>query len=125
MRDMDYGFAVKLKALREQSKLNQAELGEALGVSRGSISFYENGERTPDIGFLKRVSAHFNVSADYLLGVDKRTCDDPDFLTELEHLFCDVNVNEIAGQIQLDSLSRWCASWRKKSTELTAALKGE
>ncbi|MBR6647729.1 MAG: helix-turn-helix transcriptional regulator, partial [Clostridia bacterium] len=34
-------FSTKLKKLREEKGLNQSELGEALGVSRGSISFYE------------------------------------------------------------------------------------
>ena len=62
-------FADRLKQLREVAGLSQAALAERLGVSRGSISFYENGERIPDIVFLDKVSEFFGgVSLDYLLG---------------------------------------------------------
>lgn len=63
----DY-FAVRLKQLREKAKLSQGELGQALGVSRGAISYYENQERIPNIDFLQDVSGYFNVSVEYLLG---------------------------------------------------------
>ena len=51
---MEYlsNFSRLLKELRESKGLKQAELAEKLGVSRGSISFYENGDRVPDIEFL-------------------------------------------------------------------------
>ena len=42
-------FAKRLKFLREEHKLSQTELANALGISRGSLSFYENAERTADI----------------------------------------------------------------------------
>jgi transcriptional regulator with XRE-family HTH domain len=62
-------FADRLKQLREVAGLSQAALAERLGVSRGSISFYENGERIPDIVFLDKVAEFFGgVPLDYLLG---------------------------------------------------------
>ena len=61
-------FSERLKALREGFNLKQAELAEQLGVSRGSISFYENGDRVPDINFLFAVASFFGVTFDYLLG---------------------------------------------------------
>jgi len=62
-------FADRLKQLREVAGLSQAALAEGLGVSRGSISFYENGERIPDIVFLDKVAEFFGgVPLDYLLG---------------------------------------------------------
>lgn len=39
-----------------------------MGISRGSVSYYENGERTPDIEVLDKVSRYFDVSVEYLLG---------------------------------------------------------
>lgn len=66
--DIRETFADKLKELRTNKKLSQTELAEKLGVSRGSISFYENGERTADIDFVYKAAQFFNVSADYLLG---------------------------------------------------------
>lgn len=61
-------FSKRLKALRESAGLNQSQLAEELGVSRGSISYYENGERVPDIDFLYKVSKYFHISFDFLFG---------------------------------------------------------
>lgn len=61
-------FRERIKKLREGKKLNQSELAEKLGVSRGAISYYENGDRVPDIEFLYKAAAFFDVSADYLIG---------------------------------------------------------
>jgi len=62
-------FRTRLKDLRTAANLNQAELGTTLGISRGAISYYENGERLPDIEILHRIAKFFNVSSDYLLGL--------------------------------------------------------
>ena len=62
-------FSKRLKELRESAGLTQTQLADKLDVSRGSISFYENGDRIPDIEFLARVSDEFKVSADWLIGL--------------------------------------------------------
>lgn len=62
-------FASRLKQLREKTGLNQKECAEKLNISRGSISFYENGERLPDIETIYNMSKFFDVSADYLVGL--------------------------------------------------------
>lgn len=77
-------FSKRLKALRESVGLNQSQLAEKLGVSRGSISYYENGDRVPDIEFFYRVSKFFNVSLDFLIGEksgDERPLEDKLSLT--------------------------------------------
>lgn len=61
-------FSTRLKMLREGEGLNQSQLAEKLQISRGSISFYENGDRIPDIEFLYRTAKYFKVSFDFLLG---------------------------------------------------------
>lgn len=61
-------FGVRLKQLREAIGITQADLAAELGVSRGSIGYYENNERTPDIEFLSAVAQKFDVTYDYLLG---------------------------------------------------------
>lgn len=67
-------FAKRLRFLREERKLSQTELAKDLGISRGSLSFYENAERTADIEILYRVSEYFGVTLDYLIGKsDNRT----------------------------------------------------
>lgn len=62
-------FSRNLKSLRERAGLNQSQLADKLDVSRGSISFYENKDRIPDVVFLYKVSEYFGVSTDWLLGL--------------------------------------------------------
>lgn len=70
-------FAERLRTLR--AKTPQEALAKELGVSRGSISFYENGDRTPDADFIVKASRYFGVTADYLLGLsDYKTVEKQD-----------------------------------------------
>lgn len=68
-------FSERLRELREKrimpsgKSMSQGELGEALGISRGSISFYENADRTADIETLYSAARFFDVSVEYLLGI--------------------------------------------------------
>ena len=43
------------------------QLGNVLNVAESTISLYENGKRAPDYEMLKKISAYFGVSVDYLL----------------------------------------------------------
>lgn len=61
-------FAMRLKELREQKRLNQTELANLLKVSNGSISKWERGDRQPDYETLENIADTFNVTIDYLLG---------------------------------------------------------
>lgn len=61
-------FPKILKDLRKSKKINQAELGEALGMSQATITLWENGKRIPDIDMLCKIADYFNVTTDYLLG---------------------------------------------------------
>lgn len=67
-------FQNVFKQLRLASGLTQAEMAEKLGVSKSTISMYENGNREPDYEILERIADFFNVDTDYLLGrTDKTT----------------------------------------------------
>jgi len=61
-------FAKNLKKLRQEKKLSQEDLGKIVGVSRGSISFYENDDRIPDMKVLRELKAFFDVDYDFLFG---------------------------------------------------------
>lgn len=58
----------RLKELRKEKKLTQADLAKIFSLGESTISFYENNKRTPDFELLKRIAVFFNVSIDYLLG---------------------------------------------------------
>ena len=61
-------FAERLKLLRSEKGLSQEALAKDLGISKGSLGFYETCKNIPSIEFLYYVSKYFNVSLDYLLG---------------------------------------------------------
>ena len=63
-------FGKNLKELRLELGISQKNLGEILGVVNQTISFWEQGNREPDLDTLVKISRFFNVSTDYLLGLD-------------------------------------------------------
>lgn len=59
----------RLKELRENKHLTQAQLSKFLNISASTIGMYEQGRRFPDEILLKNIAQFFNVSLDYLLGL--------------------------------------------------------
>lgn len=68
----------RIKELRLNKKLSQQELGNIIGVSKVSISGYENGTRTPNLDKLIELANYFKVSVDYLIGRDKKAYNEMD-----------------------------------------------
>ena len=62
-------FAQRVKKLRKQQRLSQAELGDVLGLTHKSISTIESGIRGTTIEKLIVLAKFFDVSTDYLLGL--------------------------------------------------------
>ena len=58
---------IGLKLIRKQKRYSQLKVALALNISRESLSYYENGKRSPDIETLKLLSQYFNVSIDFLI----------------------------------------------------------
>ena len=58
---------VGLKKIRKQRKYSQLKVALDLNISREALSHYENGKRSPDIQMLKKMSAYFKVSIDYII----------------------------------------------------------
>ena len=59
----------KIKSLRKENKMTQAELGRLLGVKKAAIQKYENGGiKNLKSHTIERLSEIFNVSPSYLLG---------------------------------------------------------
>ena len=59
-----------LKELRTEKGLGQVELSKALSVSKGVISLWENGLREPTMHSLIQIAKFFNVTIDYLVGLE-------------------------------------------------------
>lgn len=64
-----FDFGLRLRELREKKRLSQQQLADWLGLTRSSISNYENNTQTPPADTLVRLADIYGVSVDYLLGV--------------------------------------------------------
>jgi transcriptional regulator with XRE-family HTH domain len=60
-------FGKRLKELRIEQKLSQQKLGESLGFCNQTISFWESGDREPDLDTLLKIAHFFNVAIEDLL----------------------------------------------------------
>lgn len=59
-----------LRFLRNKLSITQEQLAEALEVSPQAVSRWENEAAYPDISLLPVIANYFDVTTDYLLGVD-------------------------------------------------------
>ena len=66
MRD----FSEIAKELRESKHLTQTQLAERMWVKKSIISAYETDARPPSLDMLVKYAKEFNVSTDFLLGID-------------------------------------------------------
>ena len=64
-------FTEKLKDARNEKGLSQQKAAEAIGITRSAYSNYEQGLREPDLSTLKKICLLFDISSDYLLGIEK------------------------------------------------------
>ena len=95
-----------IKSFRRERGLTQEKLAEALGVTVGAVSKWENGNNTPDIIMLGILADFFAVSVDVLIGYDmssKRVSDIVDRINTLaaEHKF------EEAITVSKDAITRY------------------
>ena len=70
MENKNY-FKENLKILRIEKNIGQVELAKQLNVSKGIISLWENGLREPNMTSLISIAKFFDVSIDYLVGLEQ------------------------------------------------------
>lgn len=63
---------LRLKELRKEMGLTQQELADGCKLGRRTISDYERGITMPGAVELNQLSAFFNVTVDYLLGLSNQ-----------------------------------------------------
>lgn len=67
MVDTPTDFASRLRALRIERNLSQAELGNRVGVGQSAISQFEMGEKTPRLETLLKLALALDVSTSLLV----------------------------------------------------------
>lgn len=56
-----------LRNIRKNKGYSQLKVAMDLNISREALSYYENGQRCPNLEMLVKMSEYFNVSIDYLI----------------------------------------------------------
>lgn len=106
-------FGEKLKKIRADNNVSQNELAKYLEITPSSLSYYENGVRTPPITIINKLVNRFNVSVNWLLGIEdsvnKKMLTYADMLAalvpilELENIW-NVGINKVTFQEYLDCI---------------------
>ena len=65
-------FLEKLRGMREDRDLTQAQIAEVLGTSQTMYARYERGANEMPIRHLVTLCKFYNVSADYFLGTEPK-----------------------------------------------------
>lgn len=77
-------LSARLRQLRTEKGLTQAQAAKRLCVTRSTFSAYENGTRYPSYDVLVNLAYLFGVSTDYLLCKEERRFVDVSGLNEQE-----------------------------------------
>ena len=67
---MKDSFPTRLKELRFNAKLSQQALAKQIGATQKAIDFWEKGINEPKASFIIKLAIYFEVSTDYLLGLE-------------------------------------------------------
>lgn len=68
--NMKNKFKTRLRELRLEKKLTQQELSNLLGFGRTTVNEWEIKGNEPNIDTLIRIAKFFDVSLDYLVGLE-------------------------------------------------------
>lgn len=64
-------FGKRIVEIRKEHNLTQKQLGEILNANQRTISQYEKESRDLNTDTIIKICIYFDISADYLLGIDK------------------------------------------------------
>lgn len=62
--------AERIKLLRSKRNMTQTELAKCLGITRSSVNAWEMGISVPSTQYVVQLANLFQVSADFLLGIN-------------------------------------------------------
>ena len=87
--DLDYSiFRENLRRLISARGLTVKGFGEEINVTSATLSRYLSGNRTPDLPYVVKIAQYFNVSIDWLLGLNGDQFDVmPKEIQEIAHLY--------------------------------------
>ncbi len=93
-----FDFGLRLQQLRISHNMSQAALGKMLNRSKSVICAYENNVRIPPLEVLTEIAVIFNVSLDYLVGIDKNEMVSIEGLSDSQKEIIHALIHEFQGE---------------------------
>lgn len=66
-------FVARLNKLLDENKITKYKLAKDINVSKQAVLLWCDGTNEPKISYLNRIAVYFDVSTDYLLGLETET----------------------------------------------------
>ncbi len=85
----------RIRELRLAKNISQVKLAELLGVTKQSVSNWENDNIQPSVEIVVKLAAIFDVSTDYLLGLENSRSIDVSELSPEEIAHIQLIINDI------------------------------
>jgi len=63
-------FGTTFKELRLLNNKSQKDMAKILNISQSAVSNWEAGRKIPEVPMLITIAKHFEVTTDYLLGLE-------------------------------------------------------
>lgn len=67
---MEKIISKRIYELRKEKNVSQSEVAKNIGATQKAIDFWEKGVNEPKASYIIRLARYFNVTADYLLGLE-------------------------------------------------------
>lgn len=63
-------FVARLNQLLQENKISKYKLAKDLAVSKQAVLYWCKGINEPKISYIRQIALYFEVSTDYLLGLE-------------------------------------------------------
>lgn len=84
MKQEFFSLADRLKMIRENAGMTQSQLAKSLHLTRSAVNGWEMGLSVPSTQCIVELAKIFNISTDYLLGMEHGAVLDVDGLSNNE-----------------------------------------
>lgn len=82
---MKHNLCENIKKYRKEKHFTQEQLSEAVGVTVGTVSKWENGNCIPDISMIMELADLFEISVDVLVGYDAPLKKAPEIIERIQN----------------------------------------
>lgn len=118
-------FAKNLKYLRKKKNISMKELADNIGLSRATLSHYENGNRLPEFESMIKLALYFECSIDELVfhgtSINISELKEIDTMTDIENLISDKELLEYLYN-KKDVLEHYSKEINHKLTQINTIL---